>query len=146
MLQPIKKLFNWKIQKKSIYQILGGNESVKLLVENFYKKMETDPLAHDCLKTHPLVENKVPDDVKEKLFMFLSGWFGGPNLFIENFGHPRMRQRHMHIQISEKEKMQWLYCMEFALNQHRPKIRNKDYHSIINSFMALAQRIQNSDS
>ena len=56
-------------------------------------------------------------EANKKLFMFLSGWFGGPSLYIEKYGHPRMRMRHMPFAIGEKERGQWLLCMREAMNE-----------------------------
>jgi hemoglobin len=52
---------------------------------------------------------------KDKLFKFLSGWLGGPNLFIEEFGHPMLRARHLPFVIGESERDQWMLCMNKAL-------------------------------
>jgi hemoglobin len=52
---------------------------------------------------------------REKLFMFLSGWSGGPQLYVERFGHPRLRMRHMPFAIGTTERDQWLWCMNQAL-------------------------------
>ncbi|MBC76545.1 MAG: hemoglobin-like oxygen-binding protein [Halobacteriovoraceae bacterium] len=124
------------------YQIFK-EEGLRELVENFYKVMETDPKAKECLEVHELVNGKVEEHVKEKLFDFLSGWMGGPQLFMQKHGAPRMRARHMHVKISEKEKEQWLYCMEKALSMSSAKIKRKHKKIMLNSFTALAMRIQN---
>ncbi len=137
-----QKLFK-KPEPKFLYEVIGEEKGVYELVKNFYHTMETLPKAHDCLITHPLIDNKVPDEVKKKFFMFLCGWFGGPNLFVESFGHPRMRARHMHIKITKKEKEQWLLCMNIALDMHRPKIKIDNRVRFDGSFKALAERIQN---
>jgi hemoglobin len=47
--------------------------------------------------------------------MFLSGWLGGPPLFTDKFGHPRLRARHLPFSIGIEERDQWLYCMAQAL-------------------------------
>jgi hemoglobin len=47
--------------------------------------------------------------------MFLSGWFGGPDLFVENYGHPRLRARHMPFAIGTQERDQWVACMVLAM-------------------------------
>jgi len=52
---------------------------------------------------------------KDKLFKFLSGWLGGPNLFIEEFGHPMLRARHFPFAIGPSERDQWMMCMNKAL-------------------------------
>lgn len=142
MISKIKKLFTKK--QKSIYQIIGEEKGCLELVKNFYEFMETSPKALQCLEVHERdVDGSVPDIVKKKLFMFLCGWFGGPNLFVETYGHPRMRARHGHIKISEIHKDQWMLCMRHALDNHSYKIKKKDFTLIYNSFLALSMRIQN---
>jgi hemoglobin len=54
-------------------------------------------------------------DAEDKLFKFLSGWLGGPNLYWEAFGHPRLRMRHLPFSIGASERDQWLACMGRAL-------------------------------
>jgi hemoglobin len=141
------RTFKNKFFKKSpalpMYLIVGEEKGTYLLVKNFYDVMENDEQAKECLLTHELVDGKIPDEIKKKLFMFLCGWFGGPNLFVETFGPPRMRARHMHVTITEKEKEQWLYCMDKSLKMHIPLLNKSQYKTMINSFTALAMRIQN---
>ena len=48
--------------------------------------------------------------------MFLSGWTGGPQLYVEKFGHPRLRQRHLPFTIGEAERDQWMGCMMRAMD------------------------------
>ena len=57
------------------------------------------------------------DNAEQKLFMFLSGWMGGPQLFVEKFGHPRLRQRHMPFSIGVEERDQWMLCMTQAMEE-----------------------------
>ena len=102
--------------KSSFYELLGGEsggkEKLRQLVETFYDIMDTDPKAATIRKLHP------PDltSSREKIFMFLTGWTGGPQLYIERYGHPRLRQRHMPFSIGEAERDQWMYCMISAMN------------------------------
>jgi hemoglobin len=65
-----------------------------------------------------LIRNMHPENIQsseDKLFMFLSGWLGGPPLFTDKFGHPRLRARHLPFVIGIEERDQWLYCMAQAL-------------------------------
>lgn len=55
------------------------------------------------------------DSSRDKLYWFLSGWTGGPNLFVERFGHPRLRARHLPFSIGVAERDQWLRCMNMAM-------------------------------
>jgi hemoglobin len=142
-LSHILNKFFKKPEPNFLYEVIGLEEGIQKLVYNFYKIMETDPKAHECLISHELVNGEIPESVKNKFFKFLSGWFGGPNLFVEEFGHPRMRARHMHVKIGEAERIQWLYCMSKALDMHTPRIIKKDRLRFEGSFKALASRIQN---
>ena len=126
-----------------MYLEIGEEQGVYRLVKKFYEVMETDPKAIDCLNVHELHDGRIPDEVKKKLFMFLCGWFGGPNLFVETYGPPRMRARHMHVSIGKKEKEQWIYCIDKAIKSHSPRLNKRHKKLMLNSFTALAMRIQN---
>lgn len=103
--------------KQSLYDWLGGpekgTETIRHLVETFYDIMDSDPKVTGLRAIHQ------PDltEAREKLFMFLSGWTGGPQLYIERYGHPRLRARHMPFPIGESERDQWMYCMIKAMHQ-----------------------------
>jgi hemoglobin len=103
--------------KSTFYELLGGEnggtENIRTLVETFYDIMQTDPKAAPILAMHPADLTSS----REKLFMFLTGWTGGPQLYIERYGHPRLRQRHIHVSIDESARDQWMYCMIGAMNQ-----------------------------
>lgn len=137
----LKNLFSKS--PKSFYDQIGQETGIKELVQNFYEVMLTDPKAKRCLLVHKLEEGSIPVEVKDKLFMFLSGWLGGPNLFVENHGHPRMRMRHMHVKIGQTEAEQWLYCMQNALDKHSVKMSKKFKNQFMNSCKGLAIRIIN---
>jgi hemoglobin len=136
------KIFKKK-EPKFLYEVIGEEKGVYELVKNFYEIMESDPNAKECLDIHELHDGVVPDEVKKKFFMFLCGWFGGPNLYVERIGPPRMRARHMHVKITTALKDQWLYCMFKALDIHPYKIRQDDRYRFEGSFKALASRIVN---
>lgn len=101
------------IQSLTPYQLLGGEAILRQLVERFYVIMHEAPEAATIRAMHP-------DDLSgssDKLFMFLSGWLGGPDLFIEKFGHPRLRARHAPFAIGKAERDQWLACMYRSLEE-----------------------------
>ena len=95
------------------YERLGGEHKVREIAETFYRIMDTDPNAKTIRALHPfsLVEST------EKFFFFLSGWTGGPPLYMDRYGHPRLRARHLPFPIGEKERDEWLYCMQKTLNE-----------------------------
>ena len=93
------------------YEWLGGEARVRSLVDRFYDLMDLEPGYTELRAAH----GPSLDDARDKLFWFLSGWLGGPNLYIERFGHPRLRARHMPFRIGIKERDQWVACMAQAM-------------------------------
>jgi len=98
---------------QTLYESIGGGQTVRALVDRFYDLMDALPEAAGIRALHP----ETLDDSREKLFMFLTGWMGGPPLYIERFGHPRLRARHLPFPIGESERDQWLMCMNKALEE-----------------------------
>lgn len=95
------------------YQRLGGEAALRQLVGRFYDTMNTLPEARGIRKMHAADLGGAAD----KLFKFLSGWLGGPDLFIEEYGHPRLRARHFPFPIGIAERDQWMLCMDRALDE-----------------------------
>ena len=93
------------------YDVIGGEQAILNLVDRFYFYMDTLPEAQGIRAIH----QPSLDSAKSKLFKFLSGWLGGPNLFMEEFGHPMLRARHLPFAIGECERDQWMLCMNKAL-------------------------------
>lgn len=123
--------------EKSTYELLGGEAVLRALVKRFYENMNTMPEAQGVRQMHPASLK----GSEEKLFMFLSGWLGGPSLFVEKFGHPRMRARHLPFKIGKAERDQWMLCMVQAfddLNIQDP-IRSNLLYSLLN----LADHMRN---
>lgn len=100
-------------QPATFFKLLGGTEQVRMLVDRFYDIMDSDPRAADIRAMHP----QDLASSREKLFMFLSGWTGGPQLYIERYGHPFLRRRHLPFSIGESERDQWMYCMVKAMQE-----------------------------
>jgi hemoglobin len=97
----------------SLYELLGGETGVRALVNRFYDLIDSSPEAAQIRALLP----KSLERPREKLFMFLSGWSGGPQLYIEKYGHPALRMRHMPFSIGEIERDQWVWCMHKALDE-----------------------------
>ncbi len=95
----------------NLYELLGGAEKLREMVDRFYDLMELEPEFASIRALHPTPM----DGSRDKLFWFLSGWMGGPNLYIEQFGHPRLRARHLPYTIASSERDQWLRCMAWAM-------------------------------
>lgn len=95
------------------FEQLGGEAGVRALVDRFYDLMELEPDWAELRAMHPTDLS----GSRDKLFWFLCGWLGGPNHYIERFGHPRLRARHLPYPIGIRERDQWLACMHTAMVQ-----------------------------
>ena len=98
---------------KTPYELIGGEATVLLLVDRFYFYMDTLPEAKDVRNVH----GDSLSGAKSKLFKFLSGWLGGPDLFVQEFGHPRLRRRHFPFTVGQVERDQWMLCMNKAMDE-----------------------------
>lgn len=127
--------------EKPMYHKIGGQKVIDQLVEDFYQVMSTDPKAQDCFATHAGLNM---DETAEKLKFFLSGWTGGPQLYLEKYGHPRLRARHFPFKIGPKEGEQWLYCMQKALE--RSPIKTELQEELMQAFGNMTKLVQNRDS
>lgn len=92
---------------------IGGEPAVRRLVRRFYELMDTLPEAYGIRKLHATDLS----GAEEKLFMFLCGWLGGPQLYVEKFGHPKLRARHLPFPIGSDEAEQWMLCMRQAMSE-----------------------------
>jgi hemoglobin len=99
--------------ESSLYELIGREAGLRSLVDHFYDIMDSAPEAEKIRAFHA----RSLKQSREKLFMFLSGWSGGPQLYVEKYGHPRLRMRHMPFAIGAVERDQWLWCMNRALDE-----------------------------
>lgn len=122
-----------------IYEVIGGAEKVRELVHEFYRLMDTLDEAKGIRAQHG------PDlkIAEEKLFDFLSGWFGGPPLFIQKYGHPKLRARHLPFKIGISERDQWITCMFKAIEN--VGIQDPPATIIRSALFRLADHMRNKD-
>ena len=98
-------------QDATAFERVGGEASVRALVDRFYDLMDLDPACTELRAMHP----STLDGSRDKLFWFLCGWLRGPQHYVERFGHPMLRARHLPFSIGIKERDQWLACMQQAM-------------------------------
>ena len=97
-------------EKISLYERFGGADTLQKLVPSFYNKVSQ----------HPDLAPIFPDDLREtaeKQYKFLSQFFGGPDLYSREYGHPMLRARHMPFPITPKRAVAWISCMKEALSE-----------------------------
>jgi len=95
------------------YERIGGEEGVRTLVNRFYELMDTLPEAKEIRDFHQQDLTRT----RQLLVDFLSGWLGGPPLYVQKYGQPRLRQRHLFVPIGIKQRDQWLHCMYQAMQE-----------------------------
>ncbi len=119
------------------YDLLGGEPRVRALVERFYDLMDLEP-GYTALRAAHGSDLTV---ARQKLYQFLSGWLGGPPLYVEQYGHPRLRMRHMPFSIGIQERDQWVACMDQARGEVgiEPQMRAR----LKASFMQTADWMRN---
>jgi len=126
---------------QSLYDLLGGEpeatNQIREIVEAFYDVMESDEKAKTIRQMHP--EDLTSS--REKLFMFLTGWTGGPQLYIERYGHPFLRRRHLPFKIGVDERDQWIYCMTKGMLNL--KMDDKKIKALLNALYPIADFMRN---
>ena len=126
---------------QSLFDLLGGEpdatNQIRAIVEAFYDVMDKDEKAKKIRQMHP--EDLTSS--REKLFMFLSGWTGGPQLYIERYGHPFLRRRHLPFNIGEEERDQWIYCMTKGMLNL--KMDEKKIKALLNALYPIADFMRN---
>ena len=122
---------------QSHYERIGGETKIRALTERFYQYMDELPEAYGIRKLHA-------EDLghsTQKLYDFLVGWMGGPQLYVEKHGHPMLRRRHLPFPIGESERDQWLYCMRKALDDVIEDAGLRE--ELFNAFVKVADHMRN---
>ncbi|MDO9113500.1 MAG: group II truncated hemoglobin [Polaromonas sp.] len=124
---------------RSPYEQLGGEAGVRRLVQRFYALMDELPEAYAVRQLHP----ESLSGSQTSLFEFLSGWLGGPSLYIARKGHPRLRMRHAPYAVGPVVRDEWMLCMTQALTEQvaDPAFRTR----LIDTFSQMASHLINTD-
>ena len=97
----------------SFYERIGGADGTRALVDRFYDLMDTLPEAQALRAMHP----PSLEESRQKLYEFMCGWLGGPPLYMQKRGHPRLRARHMPFAVDTGARDAWMLCMTRALDE-----------------------------
>ncbi|TCL74536.1 group II truncated hemoglobin [Rhizobium sp. BK251] len=121
----------------TLYEAIGGENTVRALVHRFYELMDTLPEASHVRAIHP----PSLTGSEEKLYEYLTGYLGGPPLYVEKRGHPMLRRRHFVASIGPVERDEWLLCFRRAMEE---TIANEKLRAIIwEPVERLAYHMQN---
>jgi len=102
------------------YGELGGTERIRAIVERFYDLMhEREPALARLHLCTP--DGKVDRGSRDRFGLFLIGWLGGPDDYVQQHGHPRLRMRHGRVAVNVAMRDAWLRCMQAALDEHEVK-------------------------
>ncbi|MFJ1308953.1 group II truncated hemoglobin [Agrobacterium sp. P15N1-A] len=105
----------------SLYEAIGGDATVRALTRRFYELMDTLPEAARCRAIHPADLS----GSEAKFYDYLTGYLGGPPVYVEKHGHPMLRRRHFVAPIGPAERDEWLLCFRRAMDEtiENPKLR-----------------------
>ena len=118
------------------YDLIGGDQAVRMMVDRFYDLMDEKEEVQALRKMHA----KSLRVSREKLYLFLSGWMGGPQLYVEKYGHPMLRRRHLPFAIDTSQRDQWLLCMNQTLDE---QVEEPLRQQLKNSFAKVADHMIN---
>lgn len=111
-----------KERETTPYELLGGEAAVRALAKRFYDAM--DASEPELARLHALDESgKVSRSSRDRFALFLIGWLGGPQEYMQRYGHPRLRMRHGHVPVDGRQRDAWLRCMRTALSEVDPELR-----------------------
>lgn len=128
-----------EMKEVTLYEALGGEPVVRKLVRRFYELMDTLPEAKACRDIHP------PDmsGSEQKLYEYLTGWLGGPQLYTAKYGHPMLRRRHFVAPIGSATRDGWILCFEKALEETVEDARLRE--ALRQPVLKLAMHMQNQE-
>lgn len=122
----------------SLYELIGGDAQLRLLVDRFYDLMDLEPQFKALRAMHPATL----DGSRDKLYFFLSGWMGGPDLYTPRFGNAFLRARHLPFKIASQERDEWLTCMLLAMRDLNYSEATQDI--LLNGLFGTADWMRNS--
>jgi hemoglobin len=102
--------------EKTPFELMGGEAAVRKLSEHFYDVMERDEPA--LARLHVLdAQGKVTRESRDRFALFLIGWLGGPQDYMAQYGHPRLRMRHARVPVDIAMRDAWTRAMRTAMEE-----------------------------
>lgn len=120
----------------SLYDEVGGQPFFERLVDAFYRAVEEDEILR------PMYPDEL-DDARRHLVIFLVQYWGGPTLYMQERGHPRLRMRHAPFRITKKARDAWLTAMNAALESVRDELTDEQFAEMSSYFDMAAHQLRN---
>jgi hemoglobin len=98
-------------QAQTFYDAVGGEPTFRRLVARFYAEVASDDAV-----LRPLYPEQDLGPAEERLRLFLIQYWGGPQTYMQQRGHPRLRMRHHPFVIGPRERDAWLRAMRVAVD------------------------------
>jgi hemoglobin len=121
----------------TLYEAVGGDATIRALSHRFYELMDTLPEAKHVRAVHP----PTLEGSEAKFYEYMTGYLGGPPLYTDKYGHPRLRSRHFGAEIGPVERDEWLLCFRQALEETVSNSKLRDI--ILPPIERLADHMQN---
>lgn len=129
------------IKRPTLYDRVGGEDRLRELVETFYDIVEFEPEGERLHLLHRRGHGVAHSRIEQ--FNFLSGFLGGPKLYVEKFGHSNVREMHAHVEINAEARDAWLTCMGIAIDRVGLSSDVKD--ELMSNFTRVAFMLKNTD-
>lgn len=98
------------------FEAFGHQDRILELANRFYDVMEREEL--ELTAVHRQSEpGRIHPETRMRFALFLVGWLGGPPVYMQQFGHPRLRMRHRHVPIDSEMRDAWLRAMTKAMDE-----------------------------
>ena len=123
----------------SLYEEIGGDDGIQHLVDTFYNIIETDDKAKKLHILH--LRGGGITNAKKEQHLFMSGFLGGPKLYLEKHGHANLKTMHEHVVVDEEAKDIWLNCMEKAMDE--VALSEAIQEKLMRIFTPVAERLVN---
>ncbi len=107
-------------QERPIYDLLG-EQKLTDIVAGFYRRVPQDPILGPMYPPHDLA------GAEHRLRTFLIYRFGGPPTYLQERGHPRLRQRHMPFRLDQRARDRWMELMMAAVDEQQVAAEHRDY-------------------
>ena len=124
-------------QRKTPFELIGGQPAVDRIIDAFYDRMDTLPEAATIRALHASDLSSTRAVLKK----YLAQWLGGPQTYSQERGHPMLRARHLPFSIGSAERDQWLHCMRGAMEQEIADVAVRDW--ILEKLASVADHMRN---